>query len=64
MKKIISLFLVMSIMTTSLTLHAQSTDPAAAAAQAKADKAMRALPDPDDEERGPLAKVRDAMTGG
>jgi hypothetical protein len=32
--------------------------------QAKADEAMRALPDPDDEERGPLAKARDAITGG
>ena len=32
--------------------------------QAKADEAMRALPDPDDEGRGPLAKARDAITGG
>jgi DNA repair ATPase RecN len=32
--------------------------------QAKADEAMRALPDYDDEERGPLAKARDAISGG
>jgi hypothetical protein len=32
--------------------------------QAKADEAMRALPDPDDEGRGPLAKARDVITGG
>ena len=32
--------------------------------RAKADEAMRALPDPDDEQRGPLAKARDAITGG
>jgi hypothetical protein len=32
--------------------------------QANADEAMRALPDPDDEERGPLAKARDVLTGG
>jgi hypothetical protein len=32
--------------------------------QAKTDETMHALPDPDDEERGPLAKARDAITGG
>jgi hypothetical protein len=32
--------------------------------RADADEAMRALPDPDDEERGPLAKARDVLTGG
>jgi chromosome segregation ATPase len=32
--------------------------------QAKADEAMRVLPNPDDEERGPLAKARDVITGG
>jgi hypothetical protein len=32
--------------------------------QAKADEAMRALPDPDDEGRGPLAKAREVITGG
>jgi hypothetical protein len=32
--------------------------------QANADEAMRALPDPDDEARGPLAKARDVITGG
>jgi hypothetical protein len=32
--------------------------------QAKTDEAMRALPDPDDEGRGPLAKARDVITGG
>jgi hypothetical protein len=32
--------------------------------QANADEAIRALPDPDDQERGPLAKARDVITGG
>jgi hypothetical protein len=32
--------------------------------QANADEAMRALPDPDDEGRGPLAKAREVITGG
>jgi hypothetical protein len=32
--------------------------------QSKADEAMRALPDPDDKDRGPLAKAREAFTGG
>lgn len=32
--------------------------------QANADEAMRALPDPDDHERGPLAKARDVITRG
>jgi hypothetical protein len=32
--------------------------------QANADEAMRALPDPDGEQRGPLAKARDVITGG
>jgi hypothetical protein len=32
--------------------------------QANADEAMRALPDPDNEDRGPLAKARDVITRG
>jgi hypothetical protein len=32
--------------------------------QAKADEAIRALPDPNDEDRCPLAKARDVITGG
>jgi chromosome segregation ATPase len=32
--------------------------------QANADEAMRALPDPDDDGRSPLAKARDVITGG
>jgi Skp family chaperone for outer membrane proteins len=32
--------------------------------QSKADEAMRALADPDDKDRGPLAKAREAFTGG
>jgi DNA repair ATPase RecN len=44
--------------------RSQTLERSVADLQAKADEAMRALPDPDDEERGPLAKARDVITGG